>query len=134
MAPKTAKQQFLVIASAALFFGSTAAAAIQFVVHLNTQSTPVVDDRILLQQQAQGYEAILQSEPDNQAALEGLMRSRMALDDPRTAEPLTRLIELHPQREDYANLMRRLKAQQAGTPIEAAPISGSGAIESLHSQ
>ena len=136
MASKTAKQQFLVIVSAVMFFGTMAASAIHFVVSATAESNiPVVDEQTLLRQQAQGYETLLQREPDNQIALEGLMRSRMALNDPKSAaEPLARLIELNPQREDYANLMRRLKAQQAGTPIEPAPISGSGAIDSINSK
>lgn len=134
IAPKNAKRQFVVIGSAVLFFASTAAAAVHFVVGATAElQTPTAaeTDRVALQQQAEGYEVILQREPNNQAALEGLMRSRMALNDPSATEPLAQLIQLNPQRQDYADLMRRLKAQQAGNYTgNDNPFSGSAAVDS----
>lgn len=136
MASKTAKQQLLVIASAVMFFGSTAAAVIHFIVSATAETAAPTAAQIAdfqtLQQQAQGYAAIVKREPNNQAALEGLMRSRMALNDPKgAAEPLAQLLKLNPQRQDYLDLMRQLKAQQAGNYAGSNnPFSGSAAIDS----
>jgi len=128
MAQKTVKQQIILVASAAFFFGSTAAS----LVHLfrsggSEPSVAAVNPDSALRQAVQGYETVLKREPNNQTALEGLMRSRMAMNDPKgAAEPLAQLIKLNPQRQDYADLMRRLRSQQAGNFSSTNnPFSGS---------
>lgn len=65
-----------------------------------------------LQGRANGYELVLQREPDNQTALEGLMEARIGLGDlAGAAEPLARLAELNPQEPRYAVLLAQTKQQ-----------------------
>ena len=128
MAQKTVKQQIILVASAAFFFGSTAASLVQLLRSGGSEpSVAAANPDSALQQAVQGYETVLKREPNNQTALEGLMRSRMEMNDPKgAAEPLAQLIKLNPQRQDYADLMRRLRSQQAGNFSSTNnPFSGS---------
>lgn len=76
-------------------------------------STATETDRLAeLQGRANGYELVLQREPDNQAALEGLVDARISLGDlAGAAEPLARLAELNPQEPRYAVLLAQAKQQ-----------------------
>ncbi|MEM9267112.1 MAG: tetratricopeptide repeat protein [Cyanobacteria bacterium P01_F01_bin.13] len=70
------------------------------------------DRQAELQGRANGYELVLQREPDNQAALEGLVEARISLGDlAGAAEPLARLAELNPQEPRYAVLLAQTKQQ-----------------------
>ncbi|MEM9264714.1 MAG: tetratricopeptide repeat protein [Cyanobacteria bacterium P01_F01_bin.13] len=65
-----------------------------------------------LEGRANGYELVLQREPDNQAALEGLVEARIGLGDlAGAAEPLARLVDLNPQEPRYAVLLAQTKQQ-----------------------
>ena len=65
-----------------------------------------------LEGRANGYELVLQREPDNQTALEGLVEARIGLGDlAGAAEPLARLAELNPQEPRYAVLLAQTKQQ-----------------------
>jgi cytochrome c-type biogenesis protein CcmH/NrfG len=67
-----------------------------------------------LQAQETGYESVLQREPNNQTALEGLVNTRLALNDVSGAiAPLEKLIQLHPDRTDYQTALTEVK-QKAG--------------------
>lgn len=79
----------------------------------NTASTPTETDRQAeLEGRANGYELVLQREPDNQAALEGLVEARIGLGDlAGAAEPLARLAELNPQEPRYSVLLAQAKQQ-----------------------
>lgn len=70
------------------------------------------DRRAELEGRANGYELVLEREPDNQAALEGLVEARIGLEDLAGAvEPLERLAELNPQEPRYAVLLAQAKQE-----------------------
>ncbi len=65
-----------------------------------------------LEAQARGYELVLEREPDNQTALQGLVDARIQLKDINgIVEPLEKLVELNPGVPDYAVLLAQTKQQ-----------------------
>ncbi len=63
-----------------------------------------------LQAQERGYQIVLKREPENQAALEGLFRVRLEMNDKQGAtEVLEKLISLHPEREDYQKMLKNIQ-------------------------
>jgi cytochrome c-type biogenesis protein CcmH/NrfG len=65
-----------------------------------------------LQVQALGYEMVLQREPENQIALQGLVEIRLQMKDfERTIEPLEMLVRLNPKQEQYKTLLATIKQQ-----------------------
>ena len=75
-------------------------------------STQVEDLTQQLQAQARGYETVLQREPENQIALQGLVEIRLQMNDfERTVEPLQTLVRLNPEQEQYKTLLATIKQQ-----------------------
>ncbi|HEY9878578.1 MAG TPA: tetratricopeptide repeat protein [Leptolyngbyaceae cyanobacterium] len=81
----------------------------------STSSTPTADPasaQAELESRAKGYELVLQREPDNQAALRGLVESRIQLGDLKgIVDPLTKLADLNPDQPDYKVLLGQTKQQ-----------------------
>lgn len=75
-----------------------------------------------LEAQAKGYEMVLEREPNNQTALQGLVDARIQLGDINgVVGPLEKLVELNPNVPDYAVLLAQTK-QQMGDLEGAAQI------------
>jgi hypothetical protein len=72
--------------------------------------TVEIDTNTKLKTQERGYQIVLEREPENQTALDGLLKVRFEMNDKQGAiEPLEKLIILNPEREDYKDLLKQLK-------------------------
>jgi len=70
------------------------------------------DQQAQLESQAQGYELVLQREPDNETALKGLLDLRLQLGDlPGAIIPLEKLAQLKSDRSEYTILLAQAKEQ-----------------------
>ncbi|WP_066381660.1 MULTISPECIES: tetratricopeptide repeat protein [unclassified Anabaena] len=107
------KKRILTIVSIVSFVGSTAFAAIpaiQRAIQSPASVNTTTSAESSLQQQAKGYELVLQREPDNQSALEKLAIMRLKLGDTQGAmELMERLVKLHPERQDYKTVFADVK-------------------------
>ncbi|NJO42202.1 MAG: tetratricopeptide repeat protein [Cyanobacteria bacterium CRU_2_1] len=109
------KQKVMLIVSI-LFFLATTGFSVANLFRTAINSPEAIEQPVseipeeLLQQQATVYERILEREPTNQTALEGLVDVRLQLNNVTGAiVPLEKLVELYPDRRDYAMLLSQLK-------------------------
>jgi cytochrome c-type biogenesis protein CcmH/NrfG len=111
------KKKVLAIISVVSFGGSMMFGAVRTIQRglRNPQAQPAtISVEASLQQQAQGYELVLQQEPENQVALEKLSLLRIQLEDFTGAmQPLEKLISLHPDRQDYQIMLDNVKTLQS---------------------
>ena len=78
----------------------------------NSQAPNAADQAAQFQNQADGFTAVLEREPDNQTALLGLIEAKIGLKDLEGAvEPLERLAELNPNEPQYAIALAQTKQQ-----------------------
>ena len=78
----------------------------------NSQAPTAADQTAQYQNQADGFTAVLEREPDNQTALLGLIEAKIGLRDLEGAvEPLERLAELNPNEPQYAIALAQTKQQ-----------------------
>ena len=72
-----------------------------------TQVTSI-EDRLAARER--GYETVLQREPENKVALEGLVLVKLQRGDTESAiAPLEKLVELYPNRIDYQTRLAEMK-------------------------
>ncbi len=81
----------------------------------NSAQTAATAKNSQLEAQAKGYEAVLQREPDNQLALQGLVQLRLQMNDLQGAiAPMEKLVKLNPDKPQYKALLEGIK-ERAGT-------------------
>jgi len=87
----------------------------------NNPDLPSAEEQIQIQ--VDGYEKVLEREPENTTALEGLTMIYLQTGEPKKAIPtLEKLAEYYPEQPQYATLLEGLKQQEANTPAtEAQP-------------
>ncbi|MBD2437458.1 tetratricopeptide repeat protein [Nostoc sp. FACHB-110] len=114
------KKRILTVVGVASFLGSTVFGVVNLIQQPSQQSQPrnlSVEEK--LKQQAQGYELVLQREPNNQVALEKLSIARLHLKDTKGAIALMeKLVQQHPERQDYKTVLEQVKKQQGNSAVD----------------
>lgn len=106
------RNQIFGIISIIGFVGSSAFAAVPLFEQTVESTKLEVSVETSLKQQEQGYQSVLQREPNNTTALEGLVRVRTSLKDKKGAiAALEKLVQLNPQREDYKTVLEQLQKE-----------------------
>ena len=100
------------------FAGSTLAIALSSVFSQNNSPTvssnadaAAVEEQI--QQQISGYQKVLEREPQNVAALEGLAQIYLQTDPKQAIPTLEKLVEYYPEQQQYAGILEIVKQQEA---------------------
>ena len=113
-------QRILLLGSGVAFVGSSVAFMTMFgsrpqaqVQEQVVQSSPTNPTELIQQRLKaveKGYKQILEQEPENRFALQGLAEIRIQMKDNEGAiEPIEKLIELYPEQEGYKKVLQELK-------------------------
>ncbi|MEL6581224.1 MAG: tetratricopeptide repeat protein [Cyanobacteria bacterium J06621_12] len=78
---------------------------------------PSIEEQI--QQQIDGYEKVLEREPQNTTALEGLAQIYLQTDPQKAIPTLEKLVEYYPEQQQYAGILEAVKQQEANPPAAA---------------
>lgn len=114
------------------FAGSTIAIALSSVFSQDnyTASQPEADSDApsmeeQIQMQVSGYEKVLEREPKNITALEGLAQLHLQTQNAEKAIPvLEKMVEYYPERQEYAGILEIIKQQSSSqNPSPATPES-----------
>ena len=82
------------------------------------ETAEVVSVEERLQKLAKGYEKVLEREPENVNALEGLVKLRLEMEDQEGAiELLEKLVRLYPEREDYKVVLEQVRLEAGGNNL-----------------
>ncbi len=80
--------------------------------NLANATTISTRELIQLEAEASGYQKVLQREPENETALQGLLTIRLKQQDLKgSIEPLTKLASLHSEQTEYTVLLAQAKQQ-----------------------
>ena len=108
------------------FAGSTLAIALSSVFSQNNSPTvssnpnaPDAEEQI--QQQIDGYQKVLEREPQNVTALEGLAQIYLQTDPKQAIPTLEKLVEYYPEQQQYAGILEIVKQQEAAQPQNKQP-------------
>lgn len=85
----------------------------QFAKNVNNEVITLSQQELTkLEAEASGYQKVLEREPDNNTALNGLLKIRLQQKDlPNTIAPLAKLAQLHPEQTEYKTLLAQAKQQ-----------------------
>ena len=114
---KKSFQRILILVSALAFFGSTAFGIVQMFANTkpspqqtSTIETESIDEQ--LKEQENGYKLVLEREPENPVALQGLVKTRLEMNNLKGAiEPMEKLVELYPDQVEFKALLSAIKQQ-----------------------
>ena len=103
------------------FAGSTLAIALSSIFSQNNPTSVSSNpDTASLEEQIQvqisGYEKVLEREPQNVTALEGLAQIYLQSDPKKAIPTLEKLVEYYPEQPEYAGILELIEQQEANQP------------------